>query len=486
MKKLLYTSAIILLLLTLSCGRDASYPEISIKAPSADTAEITSFPTADYGYLIYDSENKKTIKTCNMHKYFIPASISKIFTTVFAMEVLKPDYRFSTEILYSGKITKGELNGDLILRGGGDPELSIHNMIKMISKLKSRGIKNVKGHFYYDIELFDAKEVLDAAMPANAKYNTGFGPLNLNKNIIYAIKKTDETGKLTSCEIIPSVPSNSVYLYDGPPVLLYAKYSNVDNVENWGLPSHGKWENRFPLPVKNTALFTSSVFRELCFIHGITLPCPIKGSTTPGAKKITVHKSRKLSLMINDMLITSDNLTAELIGNITYNKLSRNKKNRTASVEKFFKKTFPSIMWDEFRLTNYSGLTDMNRATPEQTTAMLVYLSRIKLPEGEISKLLPLSGLDGTMKSKLDSSDTAFRVYAKTGSIYYASALAGEFIGLSGKKYLFSIFINNKDKRKLYISSGKHSIEEAKKAEKWSTDAANAIELFITKQIKEL
>jgi D-alanyl-D-alanine carboxypeptidase len=90
------------------------------------------------------------------------------------------------------------------------------------------------------------------------------------------------------------------------------------------------------------------------------------------------------------------------------------------------------------------------------------------------------------MKSKLENPDTAFRVYAKTGSIYYASALAGEFIASSGKKYLFSVYIANKEKRNLYTLSGNGSIEKAKTAEKWSSIASKAIELFIDKQIKEL
>ena len=89
------------------------------------------------------------------------------------------------------------------------------------------------------------------------------------------------------------------------------------------------------------------------------------------------------------------------------------------------------------------------------------------------------------MKSKFDNQDTAFKVYAKTGSIYYASALAGEFIASSGKKYLFSVFIDNKEKRRQYSISG-NSIGAAELAEKWSVESAKAIELFINKQINEL
>ena len=88
------------------------------------------------------------------------------------------------------------------------------------------------------------------------------------------------------------------------------------------------------------------------------------------------------------------------------------------------------------------------------------------MPESGISGLLPLQGLNGTMKTKLDSPDTTFRVYAKTGSIYYASALAGEFIAASGRKYLFTVYIDNKEKRKQYAQSDNNNIEGAAIAEK--------------------
>lgn len=485
MKKLINIISAITLFLLIGCSKDKSYPEIIIKPTQSDNCEITTPAADECGYLIYDPDQSKTVKAFNMRKPFIPASVTKLYTSVMSLELLHPDYKFTTELLYSGSIKNGVIEDALFLKGGGNPELSIHDLTSMIYELKSRGIKNVKGHFYYDIELFDSKNVLNKAMPVNAKYNPGFGPLNLNGNTIHALKKTDQKGRLESCELFPALPSNSVYLYDGPDVLLYAKYSESGSIETWGLPSHGKWENRLQLPVKNTGLFTASNFRMLCSIHGITLPYPERGITASGAKTIISHNSRELSLILKDMLYTSDNLTSELIGTTAFKELCE-RNNNPASIRDFFCNSFPSINWDEFNLTNYSGLTDINRATPEQTVAMLIYLSGAGLHKDGLSKLLPLSGLDGTMKSKFDAPDTAFRIYAKTGSIYYASALAGEFIALSGKKYLFSVFINNKEKRRQYSSSGSRSIDAAEQAEKWSTESAKAIELFIDKQIKEL
>jgi len=486
MKKIICYTAILTLLLIISCSKDNSYPEITLDLLQSDKCETAPLLTNDCGYLIYDPLLKKTVKAHNMRKSFIPASVTKLFTTVLSLEILHAEYKFTTELLYSGSINNGEISGSLFLKGGGDPELSIRNLTSFIYELKSLGIKSIKGDFVYDIELFKSADVLNKAMPVNAKYNPGFSPLNLNGNTIYALKKINDKGRFESCELLPDLPSNRTYLYDGPHVMLYSKYSETGGVETWGLPSHGRWENRLQLPVKNTGLFTASVFRKLCSIHGIDLPQPVKGITVTDVKKITEHKSRELSLIIKDMIFTSDNLTSEITGTLAYKKYSERNQKSPVAVDIFFKKSFPSIKWDEFRLENYSGLTDANRATPEQTIAMLIYLSGLDFNKEGISGILPMSGLDGTMKSKLDNPDTAFKVCAKTGTIYFASALAGEFVASSGKKYLFSMFIDNKEKRKQYTTVGNSSIEKAREAEKWSADAGKTIESFINKQINEL
>lgn len=483
MKKLIILTILLCIFPSLNCGKEKTYYDISIKGKLRETSWSTKIAQEDYGFLIYDPEHFELVSAHNLINPFIPASVSKLFTAVLALEVLKPDYTFSTDILYTGTIADGVLNGDLILRGSGDPELSIQDLTEMILELKTRGIVQVRGRFYYDIDSFESKESLDPAMPVNARYNPGFGPLNLNRNLIYAIKRIEPNGKLKTVDLLPSIPANRAYLYNGPDVLLYAKYSNENGIETWGLPSSGTWENRLQLPVKNTAQFTSSAFKKLSEMHGITIPEPERGKNNYNAKSLIIHKSRKLSLILNDMLINSDNLTAEIIGTVVSVNLNLKIK---MTPEEFLKHKFPSINWNNFRLEKYSGLTDMNRATPEQTAAMLLYLDRQEDPDLAIPRLLPMSGLEGTMKSKLDRPETAFRVFAKTGSIYYASALAGEFFSGSGKRYIFVIFIDDKKKRNLYSLSESRSIDEAKTAEKWSSDSAKVIEDFIYKQISSL
>ena len=51
----------------------------------------------------------------------IPASNNKVFSSIWALSVLGPDYRFPTDLFVTGPIENGVLRGDVVIRGSGDP-----------------------------------------------------------------------------------------------------------------------------------------------------------------------------------------------------------------------------------------------------------------------------------------------------------------------------------------------------------------------------
>src|SRR5216684_1641915 len=79
----------------------------------------------EWGLLIADAESGETLYEQNADKYFVPASNMKLFTTALALAKLGPDFRFHTTLETPGTISsQGALNGDLVLVGRGDPNLS--------------------------------------------------------------------------------------------------------------------------------------------------------------------------------------------------------------------------------------------------------------------------------------------------------------------------------------------------------------------------
>ena len=320
------------------CKKQINPEDIALQIPAETAADkIGSFPPSNYGYLIYDISENKVVKAHNSKKSFIPASITKLFTAIYTLENFKKEDSFKTEILHTGKIKGNQLNGDLYLKGSGDPSLSISKLIELVQQLKAKGIKHVKGSFFYDESLFPGKSVIDESMSPEARYNTGFSALNLNSNLVYSVQLKDKEGNVTGYSIMPPSNLHSTRRYSGFPVYRPVRYSSNLNREIWAFPEKGIIP-RQQLPVKNPALFTAWTFKEICKIHGITIPDPQTGVAPVKTKKIAFSKSTNISTIIRDMLHYSNNTTAELMAITSIIKAAGEYKNFMEPLENLQKK----------------------------------------------------------------------------------------------------------------------------------------------------
>jgi len=298
------TFIIITLLIISFSGCSTSYEDIHFGNYTGKSPAVNGFSQENFGYLIYDTESEKIVKGHNIRKAFIPASVTKLFTALFAAETLGTDYIFSTELSYNGSIKKGILKGDLYLKGSGDPELSIDGLLTLVKSLKQKKIKEIQGNFYFDESSFTPREMLDRDMPVDAYYNSGISPLSFNSNIIYALQNRNSKWQIISSDFLPPLQTFSSYIYTENLPYPYLKFRLTGDKETWGLPQKNLWENRQQLPVKRPGLYTAETLRQLCTIHGIKLPIPRSGITGSGTKTISTYESRSLTDIIKNMLFT--------------------------------------------------------------------------------------------------------------------------------------------------------------------------------------
>src|SRR5712692_8320864 len=134
---------------------------------------LGAMPTSkgEWGLLILDAESGETLYEQNADKYFVPASNMKLFTTALALAKLGPDFRFHTTLETPGTISsEGVLNGDLVLVGRGDPNLSNRKfpyelkeefdgppekaLVELADALVAKGVKEISGDVFGDDSYF--------------------------------------------------------------------------------------------------------------------------------------------------------------------------------------------------------------------------------------------------------------------------------------------------------------------------------------------
>ena len=81
----------------------------------------------------------------NSDNDLVPASVTKVITAAAALHKLTASFRFRTEILTNGEVEDGVLNGNLYVKGGGDPYVN-GEVIQLIRDLAS--MEQIKGKLY--------------------------------------------------------------------------------------------------------------------------------------------------------------------------------------------------------------------------------------------------------------------------------------------------------------------------------------------------
>ncbi|HNW56364.1 MAG TPA: D-alanyl-D-alanine carboxypeptidase, partial [Bacteroidales bacterium] len=146
------------------------YPqEKSVKTFLSDS----SLTHASVSLYVTDTQSGEILAEHNAEKSLAPASIMKLITSAAALELLGPEYTFKTTLGYTGIINKksGRLNGNLIIKGGGDPALGSPNfsdhyqdfITRWIDDIKKAGIRRIEGRVITDDSYFDY-------LPVHAKW----------------------------------------------------------------------------------------------------------------------------------------------------------------------------------------------------------------------------------------------------------------------------------------------------------------------------
>lgn len=459
--------------------------------PQSERAILGGMPPKQVGFILYDLDRALVIRAHNRDVGFIPASTSKVPTAIAALEVLGPGHRYETILAYRGSISGGTLKGDLWLRGTGEPLLGTGDLMGMIDAIEKKGIRRIDGHFFFDESDLTRLEQIDEGMDRDVSYNAGLSALSFDYNSIVAEWKRDRKSDTTEIYLIPTLPMNRAGIFSEKlrENVTFA-YREDGGIESWLLSPEEKTSGSDRLPVKRPGLYTAQLFAKLCAMRRISLPAPVPGTMPGSARTLTVHEGARLIDILDTTLTYSINLSSELILLSTAKKISGKAltlEESARAMGEYLSGRMRSVHWEGLRLANGSGLTTMSRISPEQMLAFLVYADTRDYGGKRFRYLLPASGWTWSLARRLGRPETAFRVWAKTGTINFAQGLAGYLHTSTGRSMAFVVFVNDMDTRRRYDADpDRRNKEWSRRVAAWHNGARSVMDGLVATWIREL
>jgi D-alanyl-D-alanine carboxypeptidase/D-alanyl-D-alanine-endopeptidase (penicillin-binding protein 4) len=425
-----------------------------LPAPVAAAFRKAGIPADAVGILAREVDSARPLFAVNPMLPLSPASTMKLLTTNAALDLLGPAHTWKTSAYARGREQNGVLDGDLILRGSGDPHLVQENLWLFLRRIRARGIRDIRGDVLLDRSLFadDAHDASQFDGEPLRTYNAGADALLLNFNAF-------------NLRLIPDQAAGRARLVVEPPVTGLAiagprlvegdcgdwKKRLVPRIDDTTIAVDGDYpyacgeKEWFVSPYRmSRAAYFGAVFRQLWTELGGSFSGTVRDASVPAdARLIAEWESEPLAQAVRDINKYSNNVMArQLLLTLAAEAGSRpaDAAHGAQAVRGWLaKKGIPA---PELVIDNGSGLSRNERVSADTMGRMLIaaYHSPT-MPEFIAS--LPIAAVDGSMRNRLRDSDVGGRAHLKTGSLEGVRAIAGYVLSASGRRYAVVCLVNH-------------------------------------------
>ena len=428
-----------------------------LPAPVAEALAQSGIPENSVGIFVMDTQATRPVVAVGDERALNPASTIKLLTTFAALDQLGPAYRWATELYADGPLQGDVLNGNLVLKGYGDPRLTLENFWLMLRNLRARGVREIRGDLVLDRSYF-AGEDSDPAEFDNEPtrpYNTAPDALLVNF-------------KALRLQFLPDVERQTLRIIAEPALAQIQILNNVvldnERCDDWlgrlKLTALGDSASARLLFSGNYSIACGekernySVLGHAQYVHGLfallwrelggTFTGAVRDGVAPaGARLLFAHQTQSLAEIARDINKYSNNVMARqlylTLGAITlgapasYEKSARSIKQWLAS---------RSLAIPELTLENGSGLSRIERISAKNLGHLLVAAQRSAVMP-EFAASLPLVAVDGTMKKRLAGAEVAGQAHIKTGSLTGVRAIAGYVLDAKGRTMVVVCIVNH-------------------------------------------
>ena len=463
----------------------ASAEETEGRPSDAELLAEHRFAPDNLGYLLWDLATTEVLEARAADEPFIPASVTKIPTTVAALTVLGHDHRFSTGLYAHGPTGAGAVLGDFYLVGGGDPFLTSDHLDALVGQVVGGGIGTVTGGFYYDSSILPDIALIDPLQPYSAAYNTGVSGLALNFNVIRLDWRRTAAdglqGNLFAVTEAIELPVDAVTIGQAPAgigsdALFWLELG--PDAEHWLMSPHLPAEGSAWLPVHQPARHAALAFRRIAERHDLTLAAPVRATLPDDAILLRQHQSIALTQIVRGVLRYSNNMSAETLGMHVARTLTGEAvepEQSAAVMADYFRQLLPGDA-SALRIDNHSGLSSRARTTPRQIADILQYADGRLFGDQRYADLLRAVPWVGEINQELEPDQSPVAIRAKSGTMNYARGLAGYIDSTSGRRLGFVVFVSDIAARERYDAELDPRFDAVRRSDRQWLARARALE----------
>jgi serine-type D-Ala-D-Ala carboxypeptidase/endopeptidase (penicillin-binding protein 4) len=386
-----------------------------------------------------------------------PASTMKLLTTFAGLELLGPDYRWRTEAYAAGPINDGVLDGNLVLKGYGDPKITIEQFRELIARLRATGLSTIRGDLVLDRTFFAPAAHDPAAFDGEPlkPYNVGPDALLVSFKSVRFVFAPNPAGDAVEVRAEPALASVTIR---GAPRLapgdcgdwrasLQAVFANrPDRAEAafGGRYPAACGERDWYVAMLDHPHFVRESFARAWADAGGSFDGRVRDGTVPtGVKPLVTLESAPLYDIVRDINKLSNNVMARQLF-LTLATTAYPPPATTAHAADAVKRWLRGreLNFSELVLDNGSGLSRNERIAAQSLGRLLLtaYASGVR---ADFVSSLAVAATDGTVRKRFENDTVAEQAFLKTGSLGGVRAIAGYVFAPNGRTFVVACFVNH-------------------------------------------
>jgi D-alanyl-D-alanine carboxypeptidase/D-alanyl-D-alanine-endopeptidase (penicillin-binding protein 4) len=445
----------ILLLLLFSGALFAADAELPLGVRSV--LKLRQLPPDTLSIFVADVDTGETVLAWHSKVSRNPASTMKILTTLVALDQLGPTYRWQTDVFANGEVKNGILEGDLILKGYGDPFMVSERLWQFMKDIRRAGVREISGDLLLDDSWFDVSDVDPGAFDGQPLRAYNVAPNALLMNF-----------KVVRYRFVPNKDANSVTVTLDP-MLGSLQIDNRLRLADSGCKGFQRgiaissnapmdtvtFAGRFPRGCARYAMDRTALSHN-AYVHDLftSLWRETGGLFDGGWRNVIVEdpgepllsfRSLPLREVITRVNKHSNNVMARQLLFTMGAENGGAPGTQAKGVAAMRKWLFDHhVSASDIVIENGAGLSRNSRiSTADMGTVLAFAWKQPYMPEFLAS--LPLSGLDGTLRRRFKNTNLVGQAHLKTGSLDHVTAIAGYLQARSGRRFALSVMQNHDD-----------------------------------------